>query len=164
MYETLFELPISNLQRERWKSGELFEEWFKMFPELFDHMDFENTVNMAAYGYKFVDWLSAITVYECLGYLSLVEGYEFNNHERKQKVIKSLLPKAVLEIIQLPRAERKAQCPDLLCYSPDYSDWFFCEVKGPGDNLSENQDALFGRLYKASNKKPIQLIKLFRHK
>jgi len=50
------------------------------------------------------------------------------------------------------------QCPDLLVYSPDYSDWFFCEVKGPKDRIREPQRLFFEELFKVSGKE-ISIVK-----
>jgi len=58
-----------------------------------------------------------------------------------------------------PYDQRKAQCPDLLCFKPDYTDWFFCEVKGPTDKLRDEQREYFS-LISSVSKKPIQVIKL----
>lgn len=38
------------------------------------------------------------------------------------------------------------QCPDLLVYAPDRSDWFFVEVKGPRDRLRPKQRDYFDEL------------------
>jgi hypothetical protein len=72
--------------------------------------------------------------------LSLIEQYEFKAYGRKREVVKRLLPPEVFTLV----TDHKpcfggVQCPDLLTYSPDYSDWFFCEVKGPGDRLQKSQ-------------------------
>ena len=157
MFETLFEIPTSRFQFEKFKTGELYEEWFHAFPELFDEDDIRVARTQAKMGVHYFEWLSALTVYQSLGYLSLIESYEFKVQERKQKIIHDLLPPEVLEIVLLPYDQRKAQCPDLLCFKPDYTDWFFCEVKGPTDKLSDKQRECFS-LISSVSKKPIQLI------
>ena len=53
----------------------------------------------------------------------------------------------------------ESQCPDLALYLPDFSDWFFCEVKGPTDRLSPAQKRYFSRLEDVSGK-PVRSIKL----
>ncbi len=113
----------------------------------------------AKQGLHYFEWLSALTVYQSLGYLSLIESYEFKVQKRKQKIINDLLPPEVLEIVRLSYDQRKAQCPDLLCFKPDYTDWFFCEVKGPTDKLRDEQREYFS-LISSVSKKPIQVIKL----
>ena len=44
------------------------------------------------------------------------------------------------------------QCPDLLVYHPDLSDWFFCEVKGPRDSLRPEQIELFREMEHTTGK------------
>ena len=62
-----------------------------------------------------------------------------------------------LDILDLIH-NNSTQCPDLLTYSPDMSDWFFCEVKGLGDRLSPAQKEYFEELSKLSDKS-IRIIK-----
>jgi hypothetical protein len=93
-------------------------------------------------------------IFQTHGYLSLIEQYEFKKaHERKQTVIKGLLPPKVLTSVTVHKhCFGGVQCPDLLTYSPDYSDWFFCEVKGPRDRLQESQSQFFEELARVSGK------------
>jgi len=46
-----------------------------------------------------------------------------------------------------------------LVYKPDFSDWFFCEVKGGKDRLREEQKNRF-EILSALSGKPIYLIKI----
>ena len=158
-FETLCEISTSRSQFKKFKTEGLYEEWFKRFPVLFDEDDIRVARTQAKLGLHYFEWLSALTVYQCLGYLSLIESYEFKVQKRKQKIIHDLLPPEVLEIVQMPYDQRKAQCPDLLCFKPDYSDWFFCEVKGPTDKLRDEQREYFSKIASVSNK-PTQVIKL----
>lgn len=41
------------------------------------------------------------------------------------------------------------QGPDLLMYSPDESNFFFCEVKGPNDRLRPKQEKYFAAIAEA---------------
>jgi hypothetical protein len=162
VFEILCEISTSHSQFERFKSGELAEEWFRAHSELFDDDDIRVARTQAKSGLHYFEWLSALTVYQALGYLSLIESYEFKVQKRKQKIIQDLLPPEVLEVVQMPYDVRKAQCPDLLCFKADYSDWFFCEVKGPKDKLRDVQREYFSLLSSVS-KKPIQVIQLRWH-
>jgi hypothetical protein len=54
------------------------------------------------------------------------------------------------------------QPPDLLMCAPDRSDYFFCEVKGPGDRLRSAQRAFFDALSEVSGK-PIHMVRLREH-
>ena len=75
MFETLCELSTSRFQSEQFKSGDLCEEWFRVFPELFDEDDIRVARTQAKQGLHYFEWLSALTVYQSLGYLSLIEKY-----------------------------------------------------------------------------------------
>ena len=77
MFETLCEIPTSRVQFEKFKSGELYEEWSRAFPALFDEDDIRVARTQAKLGAHYFEWLSALTVYQSLGYLSLIESYEF---------------------------------------------------------------------------------------
>ena len=72
MFETLCEISTSRFQFEKFKSGELYEEWFRVFPELFDEDDIRVARTQAKLGLHYFEWLSALTVYQSLGYLSLI--------------------------------------------------------------------------------------------
>ena len=51
------------------------------------------------------------------------------------------------------RKERTArtQWPELFVYVPDnLMDWLFCEVKGPGDRISKEQQRLFEKIASVS--------------
>tara|TARA_B100002019_G_scaffold157497_1_gene135638 strand:- start:190 stop:681 length:492 start_codon:yes stop_codon:yes gene_type:complete len=159
MFETLYQLSTSREQYERFKSGALAEQWFGRYPELFDDDDIRVARTQSKLGLHFFEWLSALTIYESLGYLSLVESYEFKVQKRKQRILRELLPSDVLDVVLSPYDQRKAQCPDLLCFKPDYSDWFFCEVKGPTDKLRDVQREFFSRISLVSGK-PIKVVQL----
>ncbi len=138
-------------QRDRFKSGELREQWAKDYPDIFDEKDMEIAKNQPKY--HFYEWLAAVLIFHTYGYLSLIELCEFPTHKRKQDVLKHLVTEEVFKLV----TDHKpcfggVQCPDLLAYSPNYSDWFFCEVKGPGDKLKEPPLLLFKELARISGK------------
>jgi hypothetical protein len=54
--------------------------------------------------------------------------------------------------------EARCQCPDILAYKSDYSDYFFIEVKGDKDSLRNGQTKHFQRLSKLTEK-PVKLMK-----
>lgn len=74
-------------------------------------------------------------LHHATGYRPLVGKYEFANHPRKREIVEALLPAPVLETLQYRTIHGNVQSPDLPMYAPDRSDWFFCEVMGPGDRL-----------------------------
>jgi len=154
---------ISRDQATRWRSGELSREWAKQFPQLFDADDLALASTQGHLGFHFVEWLGAIKLLELTGCLSLVSKYEFSKHRRKQEIVRGLLPDPVLALIRDHTRFGRTQCPDLLAYLPDYTDWFFCEVKGAGDRLGERQQRYFEELARVSGK-PVRLLRFkWRH-
>ena len=142
-------------QWNRFVSGELWREWAEKHADIFDQRDIQIAATQAGPSMRlhFHEWLAAVLLYHSYGYLSLVEQYEFKIQERKQQVIKRLLPSEVYNLVtDHSLSFGKVQCPDLLVYSQDLSDWFFCEVKGPRDRLRESQTRFFEELARVSNK------------
>jgi hypothetical protein len=133
-------------QRDRFRSGELVRIWAKQYPRIFDKDDVRITSKQP--NYHFFEWLAAVIIYNSTGYLSLIEKYEFQNHERKQKTLRKLMTNEQMAQLCFPGV----QCPDLLIYSPDYKDWLFCEVKGSRDKLRKEQIRYFEKLYKVTGK------------
>lgn len=148
-YAPLFYCPE---QKERFKSGELPKEWKRQFPKIFDQDDLRLTESQRKL--HFFEWLGAIVIFQDTGHLSLVEKYEFERHIRKTELAARILPKNVFALIK----QKGAQCPDLLVYSNDLRDWFFCEIKGDKDDLSDAQRSYFGQLSRASNK-PVKVLR-----
>lgn len=143
---------VARSQQARWRSGELVEEWFQRFPQLFDADDHRLALSQGNRGYHFWEWLGAVVLHHTTSYFALVSKYEFGKHARKQQVVQRLLPSRVLEALRDRASYGKAQPPDLLMYAPDYSNWFFCEVKGPGDRFSAAQRTKFEALARLSDK------------
>lgn len=50
------------------------------------------------------------------------------------------------------KKEKRSQRPDLFCYSKDMTDWFFCDVKGEGDGLKQDQSKYFETIESLSRK------------
>jgi len=140
-------IEYAESQRDRFRSGELVRIWARQYPKIFDKDDIR--VTRKQQNYHFFEWLAAIIIYNSTGYFSLIEKYEFQNHKRKKKILRKLMPNEQITQIYL----RGAQCPDLLVYSPDHRDWFFCEVKGPGDKLRKEQITYFKKLKKFTGKR-----------
>jgi hypothetical protein len=147
-------IQIEPAQRARWQSGHLALEWRQRFPDLFDDDDLRLANSQP--GVHFYEWLSAIVLHHATGYLSLVEKYEFATHPRKQDIVSQLLPPPVREALR-DRGHGRAQAPDLLMYAAGLSDSFFCEVKGPGDRLRDEQIRKFDLLADMTAK-PVRLL------
>lgn len=105
----------------------------------------------------FFEWLGAIVLYQRRGYLSLVEQYQFKKHKHKQSILSQLNFPGLQKAMEYQRRINKTQAPDLLAYKPDYSDWFFCEVKGGKDYLRQTQKDHYIKLSELSGK-PIYLL------
>jgi len=149
MLKTIGTFEFSLQQRERFKSAELWREWSKQYPDIFDEQDIGIAEHQAPppMGYHFFEWLAAILLHHSIGYLSLLEQYEFRVQKRKQAILQKLVSPALFELItNHHESYGGTQCPDLLVYAPDLSDWFFCEVKGPRDKISERQRLFFEAL------------------
>ena len=133
-------LEFSDDQRDKFRYGKLAEEWFTRFPQIFDEDDLRLAKSQPLN--HFCEWLSAVVIFETTGWLSLIEKYQFRNHQRKQKVLNSLITNEEREAFD----SIGAQLPDLLIYKSDFSRWEFREVKGPGDVLRPEQIIQFERL------------------
>lgn len=139
-------------QRDRFRSGELADQWAELYPEIFDSDDLRLAKSQPSY--HFLEWLGAVVLYSTTGYLSLIEKYEFGNHSRKVALFRSMLPPDVLHLV----TSRSVQCPDLFVYSPDHKDWFFCEIKGQTDRLGVEQEKFFEQLGLACGR-PVALLR-----
>ena len=142
-------------QWERFKSGGLREEWRLAYPDIFDEQDVVIAENQGGspLNYHFHEWLAAILIYHAFGYLRLVEQYEFKVHRRKRAVLREFLSDEAFSLVT-DHAQRfgRVQGPDLFVYSRARSDWFFCEVKGPGDRLRKGPIRYFEALVTATGK------------
>jgi len=133
--------------RELWKNIALQFQWFNEYPMLFDKDDL--ILAMSQSKNHFFEWLGAIQIYKDLGYMCLVEKYQFKKHASQQEIFMSIIPKDIFDLIKSDNFEGR-QAPDLFAYSQDKSDWFFCEVKGETDSVHKGQEKAFEKLERAS--------------
>ncbi|HET9401552.1 MAG TPA: VRR-NUC domain-containing protein [Candidatus Acidoferrales bacterium] len=165
MNHPLIELGTFEYRRQQWDrfvSGELWCQWAKEYPLIFDEQDVQIAKNQAGskMRYHFHEWLAAVLIFHTYGYLSLIEQYEFKVQARKREVIKCTLPPAVFNFVTDHKQKfQGVQCPDLFVYAPDCSDWFFCEVKGPTDDISKTQELFFDELAEVSGGKAVRIIR-----
>ena len=127
--------------RQSFQSGELAREWQTEYPELFDNDDLRLALSQPSN--HFYEWAGAIYLYEEIGYFSLVEKYQYKNHKHKQSIMEKLDFDDLRKALDYQRLKNKVQLPDLLVYKPDFSDWFFCEIKGGTDRLRKEQELHF---------------------
>lgn len=122
-------------QRQRFRDGDLARDWHHRYPELFDEADERVLRTVHQRRYNFLEWLAAVLLFEATGYRSLVAKYTAKSHPNKRLVLGRCLPPPLLEWV----LRYEPGQPDLFCYSHDFGSWFFCEVKGPGDRIRDNQ-------------------------
>lgn len=145
--------PYHPSQRERFKDGSLVDEWYRAYPDIFDENDYRIARNQP--GYHFFEWLAAVLLRESMGYCSLIEKYETAGHEEKFNTFQSTVDPAVFKDVMANRVG----LPDLFVYRPGTNDWFFCEVKGGPDDLSDVQKERHIQLEELS-KRPVRILRL----
>jgi len=151
-FETLATFVTHPDHHNLFRSKQLVRLWARTYPMIFDEDDLRIAESQSDMGYHFHEWLAAVLLYHTYGYFSLIEKYEFKAHKHKQRLLRDLLELNVVEFIHDHPEFGNVQCPDLLVYKPDHSDWFFCEVKGPTDRLREVQIQFFHKLMGLSGK------------
>jgi hypothetical protein len=122
--------------RARWPDP-LAKEWKSSYETIFDDDDLRLASSQQRN--HFCEWLVAVCLFHQHGVYSLLEKYGYGNHERKVAVLQQLMGLRDRQFIQGMAKELQAQPPDLLVYRPDYSEYWFAEVKGPGDRLKPKQ-------------------------
>ena len=140
-------------EREAFRAGDLREEWARTYPQIFDEHDLRLARSQP--NYHFYEWYAAISIFRRTGELSLVEQYPFPDHPRKRTVVARLVPPQVQRVLW----KAPAHAPDLLVYAADFSDWYFCEVQSPADQISAAQLGFFSTL-ELVGRKPICVLKL----
>jgi hypothetical protein len=142
------------------ESGELVDAWVKQYGFLFDDDDVRMATGIEGQKQQmhFSEWFAAIKMFESTGYYSLNEKYECSDSLAKQTVLKKLVSPEVLRFMVKHTPEKgDMNCPDLLMYKPDYSDWYFCDVKGPGDNLRPEQAQYWQELIEVTGKRIVRV-------
>ena len=132
--------------KRRFQSGAGMRGWYRAYQGvLFDEDDLRLAESQA--GHHFYEWLGAVVLHQATGYHCLLQKYQFSTHPLKQTRLARLIPPSLAAIFdgQVARGEggNRMQGPDLLMYAPDESDFFFCEVKGPTDDLRPTQVRFF---------------------
>jgi hypothetical protein len=151
MFHELGSFVITKGQRERYKAGDLWHEWLTKYPQLFDGKDQQFFQNQGVFGYGFVEALTMIFLLEGTGYYSIFGSYGLQTQPQKNSLVKSLVSEKAWEYL-LYKGKPHPMPPDIFAYAPDKSDYFFCEVKGPGDRLRDTQISYFQKLEKLTGK------------
>ncbi len=154
--EELGTFPFTTELRSSFAAGTLVASWRRTYPRLFDEDDERQAKRQTAH--HFFEWLGAVLVYNSTGYLSLIEKYQFRNHSYKSATLAKIADKYLSAALALVGKPGRPQPPDLLVYSPDHKDWFFCEVKGGTDRLRPLHRQLFEQLGDVSQR-PVRLLR-----
>lgn len=158
MTDPWLELPFLPRQHEWFKAGG-WKLWVSQYPEIFDDNDKANAAKQAPRGYYFREWLSAVTLFNRNGLRSLIGQYSSPKHTLKINRISKILPDAVIRVLTDKNQFGQTRPPDLFVYNNDCTDWFFAEVKGPGDYLRPNQIKMIQSLERVTEK-PVRVIHL----
>jgi hypothetical protein len=138
-------------KREQFREGRLGPEWARRYPYLFDQDDVRIYGTQAQHGYHFFEWFAAVLFYESTGFRTLMEKYDC--HPNKLRLFERFVPKEVCEFV----CADSTGAPDLFVFDDYSTDWFFCEVKGPRDELRDHQLRFFRRLYDLTGK-PVRVL------
>ena len=147
-------LKVDLEARTKFRSGILPREWKAQYPDLFDDDDLRLALSQP--NNHFFEWCGARYLLEEKGYLSLLEKYQYKSHtyhKQKQRILENLKFEGLHKAIAYSNLRRRQQLPDLLAYKPDFSDWFFCEIKGGTDKLRDEQVNHFRTISELSNKR-----------
>ena len=142
------------------ESGELVNSWVNDYGFLFDADDVRVATGIEGQKQQmhFSEWFTAIKMFEATGYYSLNEKYESSEHTVKHAVLEKLVSPEILSFMVKQKPEKgDMDCPDLLMYKPDFSDWYFCDVKGPGDNLRPEQALYWQELIEITGKRIVRV-------
>jgi hypothetical protein len=120
-------------RRARFANGALVQEWYEAYGDMFDENDYRLARSQP--GNHFFEWLAAVLLREATGYYSLIEKYESANHAAKVDAFRRTVDSVVFDFAMAHRTG----LPDLFVYQPGTPNWFFCEVKGGPDRLSQGQ-------------------------
>jgi hypothetical protein len=140
--------------RQAFRNEGLWQQWADKYPQLFDAEDRRLAASQASMGHHFCEWFAAIRLFEDEGWLSLIEKYDSPIHQDKLAKFRRMVPAEVLNLLKGKKHPTYGlrQGPDLFVYSQQEGDWFFCEVKGPGDKLRAPQVEFFTKLEEVSGK------------
>lgn len=148
-------------ERASFRDGTLRNEWFTTYKETcFDVQDLQIATNQPKN--HFFEWAGAVHWSKTLGWSTLIEKYQYKFHATKLKIFERVVPQNVRDFVdrEAPGLFGSTQCPDLLVYSPDFHDWFFCETKGAKEPFTEHQVAFFTHLARLGHRR-IKIARFF---
>ncbi|HLE03289.1 MAG TPA: VRR-NUC domain-containing protein [Anaerolineales bacterium] len=151
------QIPFNPDDRTAFINGLLAPKWASRYPFLFDAADLDMTRSQPRY--HFYEWFAAVEIYEHIGFHSLAEKYQFKKHKQDHAIFKELVGLSAYHQIAESGNSARPQAPDLLVYKPDRSEWFFCEVKGPGDDITPTQSQFFAMIERVTGS-PVRIARL----
>ena len=152
-------LQVYKDQKDKFKAGDLWKQWSATYPRLFLDHDLITLENQARTGHHFHEFLASVLLLENNNWLSLVVKYQWANHPQKHNVMDQINSHKLDRGLKFIRTEMKGRYgPDLVVYNSDFSEWFFCEVKGPKDRWDEEQIQDYKTIAEKTGK-PVRLMK-----
>jgi hypothetical protein len=140
-------------QRRAFKAG-IWQQWIKDYPDYFTIEEGWSRIQMEA-GYGFFEMLTAVSLIQATGYRLLGWGNRNpkNTPKKTFDILQRLLPDELFHLAFYGKVfeGHSPQPPDLFLYHPDFSNFFFCEVKGGTDRLSKQQKAYFEEIDRLSD-------------
>jgi hypothetical protein len=153
--ELLGTFPFDPEHQALFRAGTLVRAWAAAYPMLFSTHDVRLAHSQRTRHY--FEWLAAVLLFHTQGLVS-VQKYEFPGASReKSATLRALLGAEVCDWLYSRQAQRVVQCPDLLVFNSDMSRAYFCEVKGPTDQLRLSQREFFRELAERTGK-PVKLL------
>lgn len=160
MFETYENFAFAPELRASFAAGTLIETWRSRYPHLFDAADVRVARNQAFRGYHFVEWFTAVQLLETHGLYSLQEGYTYASHTAKRARLLEIAGQPLQMVLAGVPAADRFRFPDLFVYRPGTAEWFFVEVKGPGDRLRPSQVRFFSGLEEGAGR-PVRLVTVY---
>jgi hypothetical protein len=140
--------------RESWPEP-LAKVWHNAYP-FFDEDDLRITKTQPTK--HFYEWFAAVHLFERYSAYSLIEKYRYEKaHPHKQKALRATLTPELIDALDEVCEECQVQVPDILAWVPGTQDYWFAEVKGGADPLSEKQLSCHERMEKLFDR-PVQII------
>lgn len=92
----------------------LAEQWCMQYPSVFDQDDKRLADSQGDLGYHFVEWFSAVHLFQRNGARSMIEKYIYKAHPLKQERYHELLSEQQRKVLDSMWHDDRTQPPDLL--------------------------------------------------
>jgi hypothetical protein len=141
--------------KEKFHEGSLRQDWFERYPYLFSKSDLDQARNQNKQHFR--NWFAAVRLHEETG-LYVMMGYQKKKHQEKYKKFRSRVSDKVLNVLP---SNNRPPGPDLFLYDPKdpKGNFFFVEVKGKSERLTDSQKLMIPDLEKAFGK-PVHIVRV----